>query len=128
MESRIMGLVQAMHKKFDLSDAITPRHLDEEEKNFRITALQEELNEYETATTLVDQYDALLDLIVFAVGTLERQGFPLLAGFEVVMQANCAKELGSNGLKRGGFKRDLVKPAGWIAPEAKLLCILESHK
>ena len=128
MESRIMGFVQAMHKKFDLSDATAPRHLEKDERNFRIAALQEELNEYETATTLVDEYDALLDLIVFAVGTLERQGFPLLSGFEVVMQANCTKELGSNGAKRGGFKRDLVKPAGWIAPEAKLSAILESHK
>jgi hypothetical protein len=87
----------------------------------------EELNEYIAADTLVDQYDALLDLIVFAVGTLERHGFPLQAGFEKVMEANMAKELGQNGEKRGGFKRDLVKPEGWTAPEAELQLILDGN-
>ena len=37
-----------------------------------------------------------------------------------------AKEVGQNGSKRGGFKRDLVKPKGWIAPEAKLQTILDN--
>ena len=87
----------------------------------------EELNEYIAADTLVDQYDALLDLIVFAVGTLERHGFPLLAGFEKVMEANMAKELGQNGEKRGGFKRVLVKPEDWTAPEAELQLILDGN-
>jgi len=128
MESHIMGLVKAMHQKFDLSDAITPTHLSTEEKTFRITAMQEELNEYESATTLVDEYDALLDLIVFAVGTLERQGFPFREGFEIVMKANMAKELGSNGEKRGGFKRDLVKPDGWVGPEFELRILLDTLK
>ena len=41
------------------------------------------------------------------------------------MEANMNKELGQNGTKRGGFKRDLVKPAGWTAPEAKLQLILD---
>lgn len=126
MESRIMDIVKSMHKKFGLDNQTGPTKLDEQEKAFRINALQEELNEYEHAQTLVDEYDALLDLIVFAVGTLERQGFPLLAGFEKVMEANMAKEVGQNGSKRGGFKRDLVKPPGWTAPEEKLGLILNS--
>ena len=123
MESRVMGLVKAMHKKFGLENTAGPHDLEEDEKQFRATAMLEELDEYVAATTLVDQYDALLDLIVFAVGTLERHGFPLLAGFEKVMEANMAKE---NGEKRGGFKRDLVKPEGWTAPEPKLRLILDS--
>jgi predicted HAD superfamily Cof-like phosphohydrolase len=126
MESRVMGLVKAMHKKFGLENTAGPHDLEEDEKQFRATAMLEELDEYVAATTLVDQYDALLDLIVFAVGTLERHGFPLLAGFEKVMEANMAKELGQNGEKRGGFKRDLVKPEGWTAPEPKLRLILDS--
>ena len=126
MESKVMGLVKAMHKKFGLENTAGPHDLEEDEKQFRATAMLEELDEYVAATTLVDQYDALLDLIVFAVGTLERHGFPLLAGFEKVMEANMAKELGQNGEKRGGFKRDLVKPEGWTAPEPKLQLILDS--
>jgi len=125
MESKLMGLVKAMHKKFGLENATGPHDLVEDEKQFRADAMLEELNEYIAATTLVDQYDALLDLIVFAVGTLERHGFPLLAGFEKVMEANMTKELGQNGNKRGGFKRDLDKPAGCTAPEAQLQLILD---
>lgn len=127
MESKLMDLVKAMHKKFGLENNASPDHLTKEEKEFRSMAMLEELNEYIAADTLVDQYDALLDLIVFAVGTLERHGFPLLAGFEKVMEANMAKELGQNGEKRGGFKRDLIKPEGWTAPEAKLQLILDSN-
>ena len=126
MESKLMDLVKAMHKKFGLENTKGVLHLTKEEKEFRSAAMLEELNEYIAADTLVDQYDALLDLIVFAVGTLERHGFPLLAGFEKVMEANMAKEVGQNGEKRGGFKRDLVKPEGWTAPEAKLQLILDS--
>lgn len=125
MESRIMGLVKAMHKKFGLTSAGLPWHLEPHEKAFRVKALQEELDEYNAATTLVDEYDALLDLIVFAVGTLDRQGLPLLEGFEKVMKANMAKEVGQNGEKRGGFKRDLVKPKGWVGPEEELKQIIQ---
>jgi hypothetical protein len=114
-----------MHKKFGLANTGKPWHLDPHEKAFRVKALQEELDEYNAATTLVDEYDALLDLIVFAVGTLDRQGLPLLEGFEKVMKANMAKEVGQNGEKRGGFKRDLVKPKGWVGPEAELKQIID---
>ena len=127
MESKVMDLVKAMHKKFGLENTTGPCDLSKEEKQFRSDAMLEELNEYIAADTLVDQYDALLDLIVFAVGTLERHGFPLQAGFEKVMEANMAKELGQNGEKRGGFKRDLVKPEGWTAPEAELQLILDGN-
>jgi len=127
MESKLMDLVKAMHAKFGLENIKGVVHLTKEEKEFRSVAMLEELNEYIAADTLVDQYDALLDLIVFAVGTLERHGFPLQAGFEKVMEANMAKELGQNGEKRGGFKRDLVKPEGWTAPEAKLQLILDGN-
>jgi hypothetical protein len=51
----------------------------------------------------------------------------LLKGFEIVMAANCAKELGQNGVKRGGFKRDLVKPPGWQSPEPKLRVVISKQ-
>jgi hypothetical protein len=106
-----------------LSEPLYPQNISEEEKSFRCMALQEELDEYEEADTLVDQYDALLDLIVFAVGTLERHGFPLQEGFNAVMKANMTKEVGANA-KRGNFKNDLVKPISWRSPEPELQKIL----
>lgn len=124
-ESRLMGLVKAMHTKFELANTTGPTHLTPEEKVFRLRAMQEELTEYLDSSELVDEYDALLDLLVFTVGTLERHGFPLLAGFQAVMEANLKKELaGSAEASKRGFSRDLVKPAGWTGPEAKLAEIL----
>jgi len=123
-ESVLMQLVLAMHMKFGLQNTDGPTVLNEEEKRFRIAAMREEIQEYEEAQDLVTLYDSLLDLIVFAVGTLERHGLPLLPGFEAVMLANMAKEVGQNGNKRGGFKRDLVKPAGWVGPETELAHII----
>lgn len=124
MESKLLESVRKMHIKFGLENTIGPCALSDEEKEFRYKAMMEEVNEYMDATTLVDQYDALIDLIVFAVGTLERQGLPLLQGFEAVMRANMKKELGQNGQKRGGFKRDLVKPRDWVGPEDELQDII----
>lgn len=140
-------LVAMMHKKFQLLDRDEgPRTLTQEEYVFRITAMMEELLEYTNACSsnfstkekldsimfqfknilnntefdnedLEDQFDALLDLAVFTIGTADRQNFPWDEGFMRVMEANMGKELGSNGDKRGGFKRDLIKPDGWKAPD-----------
>lgn len=140
-------LVQKMHEKFQLVDRQDgPRALSSEECRFRISAMFEELLEYVEACSLeldvhnpwesvkwaIDlalsetrfenedleaQFDALLDLAVFTMGTADRQNFPWDEGFRRVMMANLKKELGSNGSKRGGFKRDLVKPQGWKAPD-----------
>lgn len=123
-----MKLVHDMHVKFGLDNETGPVLLSDEEKDFRMAAMLEELYEYRDAQTLVGQYDALLDLIVFAVGTLERHGFPLLEGFEAVMRANMTKSVGQNGAKRGGFKRDLVKPADFVGPESTLDEILSRPK
>jgi len=125
MESKLLNIVKTMHTKFGLANNDGPTFLTAEEKAFRITALREEIDEYEQSTTLVDEYDALIDLMVFATGTLERQGLPLQDGFEAVMKCNMQKELaGSSENSKRGFKRDLVKPANWKGPEADLFNII----
>lgn len=129
MESKLMMLVKAMHEKFGLQNDGKPDHLSEEEKKFRIVAMREELTEYENSTELVDEYDALIDLLVFTIGTFERHGFPLQNGFEIVMQKNMQKELaGSSEKSKRGFSRDLVKPEGWTAPEQELQELLNKSE
>jgi len=78
--------------------------------------MMEEVTEYMVASSLEDQYDALLDLLVFTLGTMERQGFPL-DGIVEVISANMLKEIGPNSDKRGGFELDLKKPDGWEPPD-----------
>jgi hypothetical protein len=127
MESKLLLLVKKMHEKFGLQNDNPAGHLSEEEKKFRIVAMREELTEYEYSTELVDEYDALIDLLVFTVGTFERHGFPLQQGFEIVMQKNMQKELaGSSEKSKRGFSRDLVKPSGWTAPEQELQELLNN--
>jgi len=131
-----------MHDKFQLSNNIGPQPLTKEEAIFRCKAMYEELMEYISAVFETDfdeeirifnqrinqvkykedqdlesQFDALIDLGVFTMGTAERQGFPWDEGFMRVMTTNLQKELaGSNEASKRGFKRDLVKPDGWKSP------------
>lgn len=115
-EFSYMDYVKFMHNRFGITAKdvkFTP-----DEKIFRIIAMQEELDEYKEAETPEDELDALVDLVVFALGTAERQGWSDVFGvaFERVMNANMQKMLGGNE-KRNDFELDLVKPEGWQAPD-----------
>lgn len=115
--TEIVNSVGAMASKFGLEYLGPPRHLSAEEKSFRIVCLREELDEYIAATTKADEFDALLDLLVFTIGTMLRQGFPILPGFQRVMAANMLKApaMVRTASKRD-FELDLVKPVGWKSP------------
>ena len=132
--------IQLMHEKFGMSSKDVP--FSAEEKKFRVIAMREEIEEYENSNNyvdgeetrimgLADELDAMVDLIVFAMGTVERQGMlPIFEeAFNLVMRANCQKEVGPNQ-KRGSFELDLVKPEGWVAPDLKPLVekLLSSEK
>lgn len=124
--------VRRMYNLYLLQHEGGPRHLSYEEKNYRVACLAEELEEYAAADDLVSQYDALLDLLVFTVGSLYRHGFPLQQGWDAVMAANMNKRIGNNPQKsnvnRAAYKgTDLVKPDGWVGPEDTLCSILVEH-
>lgn len=110
-------LVREMHEKFGINHAELP-NFDQAEKDFRIACLQEELDEYRDAEKPEDELDALVDMMVFLFGTVERQGFEKVfyRAFARIMHANMQKQLGPNN-KRGGFSIDLQKPEGWQAPD-----------
>lgn len=109
--------IKSMHDQFGITAEALPT-FTAREKAFRIEAMREEIDEYEHAETIDDELDAIIDLLVFAMGTLERQGLLEIAeeAFGRVMIANCNKHLGANN-KRGSFSLDLVKPDNWKAPE-----------
>ena len=112
----MMSQIIKMHMKFCITPEKVP--FTEKEKIFRIAAMQEELDEFVDAESKEEQLDALVDLVVFTLGTAYRMGWG--NSFETaycrVMEANLDKELGSNSNKedtRGSFHLDLVKPKGW---------------
>ena len=120
--NKMLERIKEMHSKFGITS--NQVGFSSQEKTFRVMAMEEEIQEFEDASTKEDELDALVDLVVFALGTAERQG--LLEVFEQafnrVMDANMKKEIGQNQ-KRGSFKLDLVKPEGWVAPDLKDLVI-----
>lgn len=127
-ESHLMTRVAQMYLKYGYSYMGPPRSLNYQKRSDRIKMMQEELDEFAHSSTTVEQYDAILDLIVFAVGTLEQMGLPLKSGFDAVMDANMQKKAGIKDSR--GIVDDLVKPDNWVGPEEKLQEIFDNfnHK
>lgn len=116
----LSDLIKQQHRHFGIAYDGPSASLSDEEEKFRMAAMLEELTEFVLAKDVEEKYDALLDLIVFAAGTLERMGLEIDAGLREVVKANLEKELGP-GTKRGGFQLDLIKPSGWQPPNLKPL-------
>lgn len=111
-------LVIDFHNKFGLSYTGSPINLPPEEQRFRLTCLHEELREYEEAVEtgdMAEQFDALIDLIYFALGTAHRSGFSFDEGFDRVHAANMLKEVCTDNQRRD-FHLEVTKPEGWRSP------------
>lgn len=111
--------IRAMHAKFGVREVI--RNLPPEKLKafleFRLNFLQEELNEAKTAKSADDIVDAMIDLCVVAIGTLDAFDVDANEAWNRVHEKNMQKE---PGIKPGrpnplGLP-DLIKPAGWTAP------------
>lgn len=117
--------IAAMHNKFGVNDVI--RGLSAEQLRtfllFRIDFLQEELDEMREALTLGgekaadDTVDALIDLCVVAIGTLNAFDVNAYEAWNRVHAKNMLKNPGVNANRPNPFGLpDLIKPAGWTAP------------
>jgi fructose-1-phosphate kinase PfkB-like protein len=123
--------MQAMHTKFGVN--IVLRNLDQEQLKaflqFRINFLQEELDEMQKA---LDEYDvgmieglkaaddtvdALIDLCVVAIGTLDAYDIDADESWKRVWVKNMEKEVGIKASRPNPLGLpDLIKPEGWTAP------------
>lgn len=103
------------------------------QNEFEITmkCLQEELDEFEEAYKKGDFIaciDALIDLRYFAVGALYKQGLSAAAITTcdtAVHEANMEKKLGVVAKRATEGAADAVKPEGWVAPELRIIDILD---
>ncbi len=114
--------IHDMHTKFGVNkvvETLTDAQLRDYLK-FRLDMVQEEVSEAHEAYAKKDAdgvVDALIDAIVFAIGTLDAFNVDAYEAWARVHAANMAKE---PGVKPGrpnpyGFP-DLIKPEGWTAP------------
>jgi len=119
--------MQDMHKKYGVNkwmQAEMQSDVDWRKINkfmqFRIGMMQEELDETKNAFEKKDaeeMVDGIIDLCVFAIGTLEVFGVDAEKAWDEVYKANMSKEV---GIKKGrpnplGLP-DLVKPKDWKGP------------
>lgn len=111
-----------MHKKFGINEKIEnmdPATLRKFLK-FRVECIQEEVDELYDAVAWNDQeeiVDALIDICVFAIGTLEAFQIDGLSAWNEVHSANMKKEVGIKNERPNPYGLpDLVKPQGWKNP------------
>lgn len=84
--------------------------------------------EFLEAETLEDQVDAIMDGIYFQLGTLVEMGIVHpQALFNIIQNANMAK-LHADGKPRYFADGKVMKPIGWVAPEALLKAEIQRHK
>lgn len=133
MSFNLFDSVKRMQEYFGIDYKGPPRVLPQEEFEFRKKAILEELEEYETAREnhdLAGQLDALVDLVVFALGAAEKHGFDFTTAFKRVQNANIQKELVASAEEsKRGHSYDLKKPDGWIPPyHGDLISIPSEHR
>lgn len=112
--------IYMMHEKFGTHQAMETMDAEKLRKflEFRIMFLQEELDEMKSALTAEDVVDALIDLCVVAIGTLDAYGVDANKAWDEVLQANLNKEVGVKESRPNPLGLpDLIKPKGWVGPD-----------
>ena len=109
-----------MHTKYGVNEKVRQFDKEKLEKflEFRISFLQEELDELkENKGNPEEVVDALVDLCVVAIGTLDAFDVDAYAAWDAVHEANMSKEVGVKPSRPNPLGLpDLIKPEGWTAP------------
>ena len=112
--------IYRLHEKHRLPIGTVPTLMTGAAQLFRSNFLREELLEFEAAlknNELGEAADALVDLVVVAMGTAVMMGLPWQVLWNDVHRANMSKERVTSDRAQGDF--DLMKPAGWQSPNSQ---------
>ena len=113
--------IAEMHAKYGVNEKI--RQLDADKLKqflqFRVAFLEEELNELKDNMNNPEEIvDALIDLCVVAIGTLDAFDIDANKAWNKVHDANMNKEVGIKPSRPNPLGLpDLIKPEGWQAPD-----------
>lgn len=91
--------------------------------------IEEEMRELKVAEVQedeVEEFDAVLDLIVVLIGYGLSRGWPMLDGWAEVMRSNMAKIDPKTGLVNKRADGKILKPEGWTPPD--LAEVLEQYQ
>jgi len=112
--------VDDFHRVFEHARPKVPQMLGPELVRHRAGFMREEIQEFEDAKTLVDQADAMIDLIYFAVGTLVCMCVRPGILWHIVHHANMSKIWPDGKVHKRAGDNKTLKPPGWVAPEPLL--------
>lgn len=118
-------MVKEFHTRFGHLVNDEPTAMTPEQRRERYWFMHEENNEFLNAETVVEQADAMIDLIYFALGTLVNMGVQPDEPFRIVHEANMSK-LWPDGKPRwreGDGK--VLKPPTWVDPAPLLQAEIE---
>lgn len=116
-----VGDIWLMHEHYGFHKAM--ENMSEEHRReyleFRVRFLEEELTELKDNIGNPEEVvDALIDLCVVAIGTLDAFGIDGRQAWDVVLQANMDKEVGVKASRPNPLGLpDLVKHETWKAPD-----------
>jgi predicted HAD superfamily Cof-like phosphohydrolase len=85
-----------------------------------------ELGEAELVGDEVEEFDAVLDLLVVLIGYGLSRGWPMVEGWDEVVRSNMAKINPHTGTVTKREDGKILKPAGWTPPDLK--GVLDQYK
>lgn len=111
--------VKAFQLAFNHPVKETPTAMGSDRAEKRMNWIKEEVQEFLDSDNVVDQADAMIDTIYFAIGTLVEMGVKPQRLMDIVQHANMSK-LHADG--KPHYKQDgkVKKPEGWEDPYPKL--------
>ena len=123
-------MVREFSERFGIPIPPVPTQLNGEAFQYRLNFMHEELEEFAEAwgsNSIVDQADALVDLVYVALGTAAMMGLPWDQIFEAVHKANMQKVRALPDDMESRHALDVRKPPGWTGPEVEIGAVLASH-
>lgn len=112
--------IEDMHQKYGVNEKVRQFDADKLKQflQFRVAFLEEELNELKANMNNPEEIvDALIDLCVVAIGTLDAFEVNAERAWDEVFEANMKKEVGIKASRPNPLGLpDLIKPEGWTAP------------
>ena len=101
--------------------------MDSNESDDLVIMMEEEIQEFKDSLNVVDDVDALIDLIYFAVGGMVKSGLSveqMHLCFRAVHEANMTKALGKKENRPDVQGTDAAKPDDFVDPKHTIAQIL----
>jgi predicted HAD superfamily Cof-like phosphohydrolase len=118
-------MVKEFQMKMRQPVADTPTLMQFARREQRFNYMAEELEEFLSARTVVDQADAMIDLIYLALGTMVELGVKPESLFQIVQDANMSKLWPDGKPRINPETNKVMKPPTFVRPEPLLEAEIE---